>query len=260
MPESGIIEITFEKANFVATITLNRPQKLNAVTTEMSVELARLVTECNSDSEVRVVVLTGAGPKAFCAGSDVRELDAYQTAWAFRNRFEYCDAIRALRKPLICAINGYCLGGGLELALGGDIRLAADSAQFGAPEIKLGWIGGGGMAFGLTHTLGPSNAALMLFTGDTISAIQALAWGLVSELVPAERLLPRAREIAGTIAQRPPIAAETAKINLRAAYAMFREEAIRYERDMQTICFATEDAAEGRNAFKEKRQGIFRGK
>jgi enoyl-CoA hydratase/carnithine racemase len=112
----------------------------------------------------------------------------------------------------------------------------------------------------LTHTVGPSNAALMLFTGDPISATQALAWGLVSELVSAERLLARAWQIAGIIAQRPPIAAETAKINLRAAYAMFREEAIRYERDLQTICFATEDAAEGRNAFKEKRSGIFQGK
>jgi enoyl-CoA hydratase len=115
------------------------------------------------------------------------------------------------------------------------------------------------MSYFLAHAIGPSNAALMLYTGDTIDAERALAWGLVSEVVAPDNLLTRVREIGSTIVQRPPIAAQTAKQNLRAAYSMNREDAIQYERDLQTICFATEDAAEGRQAFKEKRKPDFRG-
>ena len=161
-------------------------------------------------------------------------------------------------KPSIAAINGYAFGGGLETALSCDIRIAATTAQFAAPEIKLGWIGGGGMAVLLAHSIGPSNAALMIMSGDPIPAEQALAWGLVSEVVPPLSLLTRARAVATTIASRAPIAAETAKLNLRAAFTMPLEKAIEYERDLQTICFATQDAAEGRAAFREKRSPVFR--
>jgi enoyl-CoA hydratase/carnithine racemase len=258
MPEEH--EILFDLTDHIATITLNRPQKLNAVTSEMARQVNRYALECNDDANVRVVVLTGAGQKAFCAGSDIKELDHYANPWDFRNRPDYCDAIRRLRKPTICAVNGYCLGGGLEMAMSCDLRIASEKAFFGAPEIKLGWIGGGGMSYFLAHSIGPSNAALMLYTGDTIDAQQALAWRLVTEVVPPDNLLARAREIAGTIVQRPPIAAQTAKQNLRAAYSMNREDAIQYERDLQTICFSTEDAAEGRQAFKEKRRPDFRGR
>jgi enoyl-CoA hydratase/carnithine racemase len=257
MPEHE--EILFDLADHIATITLNRPQKLNAVTSEMAKQLNAYVLDCNDNSNVRVVILTGSGQKAFCAGSDIKELDHYANPWTFRNRPDYCDAIRRLRKPTLCAVNGYCLGGGLEMAMSCDIRIASENAFFGAPEIKLGWIGGGGMSYFLAHTIGPSNAALMLYTGDPIDAERALAWGLVSEVIAGDSLLRRAREIASTIVQRPPIAAQTAKQNLRAAYSMNREDAIQYERDLQTICFATEDAAEGRQAFKEKRKPDFRG-
>jgi enoyl-CoA hydratase/carnithine racemase len=253
-------DVTFDVQDQIATITLNRPQKLNAVTPEMAAAIVAHVDHCNSDDTVRCVILTGAGEKSFCAGSDIRELDRYDTAWNFRNRPDYCDAIRRLLKPAIAAINGYALGGGLETAMSCDIRIASEKAQFAAPEIKLGWIGGGGMAAFLAHSIGPSNAALMIMTGDPVPAEQALRWGLVSEVVPAANLLARARAIATTIAARAPIAAETAKLNLRAAFTMPLEKAIGYERDLQTICFATEDALEGRAAFKEKRQPIFRRK
>lgn len=258
MPEHD--EILFDLTDHIATITLNRPQKLNAVTSEMARQVNTYALDCNEDSGVRVVILTGSGEKAFCAGSDIKELDDYANPWVFRNRPDYCDAIRRLRKPTICAVNGYCLGGGLETAMSCDIRIASEKAFFGAPEIKLGWIGGGGMSYFLAHAIGPSNAALMLYTGDTVDAQRALAWRLVSEVVAPDRLLTRSREIASTIAQRPPIAAQTAKQNLRAAYSMNREDAIQYERDLQTICFATEDAAEGRRAFKEKRRAHFQGR
>ncbi|MGP7796874.1 enoyl-CoA hydratase/isomerase family protein [Sphingomonas sp. CLY1604] len=242
----------------VATITLNRPEKLNAATPAMSKAIVAAVEECNRSTTIRCVIITGAGPKAFCAGSDIATLDSYATAWDFRNRDDYCDAIHALSKPSIAAVNGYALGGGLETALSCDIRIASDTAKFAAPEIKLGWIGGGGMAAMLAHSIGMSNAALMVMTGDAIDAQTALHWGLVSEVVAADGLMERARAIATAIASRAPIAAETAKLNLRAAVSMPLDKAMEYERDLQAICFATEDAREGRAAFAEKRAPVFR--
>lgn len=249
--------IRLELDGHVATITLDRPKKLNAVTPEMSAELERVIIALNDDDDVRAIVLTGAGERAFSAGSDIRTLDTYATPWSFRNRRDYCDALRECRKPIIAAVNGYALGGGLETALSCDIRLASEAASFAAPEIKLGWIGGGGMSAFLAASIGQSNAATMLLTGDAIDAERALAWGLVTEVLPAGQLLVRARELAATIASRPPIAAETAKANLRAAANMPQEEAVRFERELQTVTFATEDAAEGRRAFAEKRPGVF---
>ena len=257
VPTLATDEILVTLDGAVATVTLNRPAKLNAVTQEMSDALVEVATWANESDAVRVVVLTGAGERAFCAGSDIRQLDKYATPWEFRNREDYCDALRALRKPIIAAVNGYALGGGLETAMTCDIRIAADTASFAAPEVKLGWIGGGGMSTFLAHSAGSSNAALMLMTGDTITAQQALAWGLVTEVVAGDALLARAQEIAAVIATRPPIAVETAKANLRAAYNLTQDQSIAYERDLQTVTFATEDAAEGRHAFAEKRPGIF---
>ena len=250
--------VNFEKIDGVAIFELNRPEKLNAMTPEMAALLIEATAACNEDDDVRVVILTGAGPKAFCAGSDIKELDTYATPWEFRNRPDYCDCIRGLLKPAIAAINGYAFGGGLEMAMACDIRLASENAQMAAPEIKLGWIGGGGMTAQLAHSIGPSNAAMMVMTGDPIDAKQAREWGLVSQVHPSEELRERALDLAKTIASRAPIAAETAKANLKAAFNMPLEKAVEYERDLQTICFATDDALEGRAAFKEKRTPIFR--
>jgi enoyl-CoA hydratase/carnithine racemase len=250
--------IRIERDGFVGIITINRPEKLNSMTPEMASALVEAVTGFNTDDAIRCVILTGAGEKAFSAGSDIRVLDDYDTPWNFRNRPDYCDAIRALLKPSIAAVNGYAFGGGLETAMACDIRIAADTASFAAPEIKLGWIGGGGMAVNLAHAVGPSNAALMIMTGDPIDAQQAERWGLVSRVVSQSSLLDEARKIASAIAARAPIAAETAKLSLRAAWDKSTADAITYERDLQTICFATEDAHEGRAAFKEKRLPTFK--
>lgn len=251
-------EIVVDHSGSVATITLNRPRKLNSVTQGMSDALVLAAEWANDSDEVRAVVLTGSGERSFCTGSDIRQLDKYATPWDFRNRADYCDALRLLRKPVIAAVNGYAFGGGLETALACDIRIASTTASFAAPEIKLGWIGGGGVSSLLAHSIGASNTALMLMTGDAISAQQALAWGLVSEVVEPDALLPRAAELAAIIASRPPIAAEMAKATLRAAFNLPQDQAMAYERDLQTVAFATEDAAEGRAAFGEKRQGVFR--
>ncbi len=250
-------ELRFTVADHVATILIDRAHKLNTMTPDMAAALVAAVDECNRSDAVRCLIVTGAGEKAFCAGSDITTLDGYATPWDFRNRADYCDALRACRKPVVAAINGYALGGGLETAMACDIRIAATTARLAAPEIKLGWIGGGGMAAGLGYAAGPSNAAMMLLTGDMIDSDRALAWGLVSEVVAPAELMPRALEIARTIASRAPIAAETAKLNLRAAFSMPWEKAIEYERDLQAICFATDDAREGRAAFAERRDPIF---
>ncbi|WP_150307797.1 enoyl-CoA hydratase/isomerase family protein [Planctomonas psychrotolerans] len=256
--DPGTPQIDVEVDGAVAVVTITRPEKLNSVTPEMSAALERFAAWANDENAVRAIVLTGAGERAFCAGSDIRTLDTYATPWDFRNRRDYCDALRELRKPVIAAINGYAFGGGLETALTCDIRIASSTATFAAPEIKLGWIGGGGMSALLAHSIGASNAALMLMTGDPIDATRALAWGLVSEVVAPDSLLARARELAVTIAERPPIAAETAKANLSAAFNLPLAQAVAYERELQGITFATDDAAEGRAAFTEKRPGVFR--
>ena len=243
----------------VAVLTLDRPAKLNALTGGMTAELRGQVAAVNDDGDIRAVVLTGAG-RAFCAGSDIAELDSYPTPWQFGQREDYGDVLRTLRKPVIAAVNGHALGGGLELALACDIRLAAQTATFAAPEIKLGWIGGSGQSALLAHSVGPSNAALMLLTGDPVDAATALRWGLVSEVLPPDALLARAVALAAVIASRAPVAAQTAKLNLRAAQEMPLSRAIDYERQLQTICFATSDAAEGRAAFTERRPPAFRGR
>ena len=258
--DDGFRDVLLDVDGPVATLLLNRPAKLNAVTPQMTEAIRAHAHRIDADRQVRVVIVTGAGAKAFCAGSDVGELDAYETAWEFRGRPDYCDAVRSIRKPVIAAVNGYAYGGGLELAMSADIRLASRAASFAAPEIKLGWIGGGGMSAFLALSAGASNAALMLYTGDPVEAETALSWGLVSSVLEPDELLPAARELAGRIAQRPPIAAQTAKLNLRAAYALPLDNAIQYERDLQTICFATEDAAEGRAAFTARRPPNFRGR
>ncbi|MFC5801884.1 enoyl-CoA hydratase/isomerase family protein [Streptomyces formicae] len=255
---NGSIGFELDRSARVATLTIDRPAKLNAVTPQMARELIRAVDACNDDPGVRAVIVTGAGERSFSVGSDIDALDGYATPWDFRNRTDYCDALRCLRKPSIAAVNGYALGGGLETALSCDIRIAATTARLGAPEVKLGWIGGGGMSAFLSRAAGPGNAAVMLMTGDPVDAEQALRWHLVSDVTEPGELLPRARGLAAAIAARAPIAVETAKANLRAAASMPEEEALRYERDLQTVCFATEDAQEGRRAFAEKRAPVFR--
>ncbi|MFC4006189.1 enoyl-CoA hydratase/isomerase family protein [Nonomuraea purpurea] len=257
---SPSVDVLLDVDGPVAVVTLNRPAKLNAITPDMAAALRACLSRVDSDPAIRVAVLTGAGERSFCVGSDIRELDEYATPWEFRNRGDYGDAVRALRKPIIAAVNGYAYGGGLELAMACDIRLAAENATFAAPEIKLGWIGGSGQSALLAHAVGPGNAAVMLLTGDPIDADRARAWGLVTEVYPPGELAKAAKDLAATIARRPPIAAQTAKANLKAAYSMPLDQAIQYERDLQTVCFATADAAEGRAAFAERREPVFEGR
>ncbi len=244
----------------VGVITLNRPSKLNTVTAAMAEGLQRLVGEINADDSVRAVVLTGEGDRAFSAGSDVHAMDAYGDTWSLRNRVEYNRALLELRKPMIAAVRGYAIGGGLELTLTCDIRLAGRSAKFGAGEIKLGWHGGGGVTQLLPRIIGPGEAMRMLLTGDIIDADEALRIGLVQKVVEDADLLDDAMGLARTIAGNAPIAAQMVKNLVRTAMSDSLDAGLRYENDSFMLCWQTEDAAEGIRAFGEKRRPQFKGR
>jgi len=252
-------DIELEVDGAIATIRLNRPAKLNTMTPEMGRELLAFSERVNGEDEIRVVILTGTGERAFSAGSDVKVLDDYGTNWQLRNRVDYMRAIWAIRKPVIAAIRGYAIGGGLELALASDIRLASPDAQFGAGEIRLGWHGGAGNTQLLPRLIGSGNALQMLLTAELVSAQDALRMNLVQEVVESERLDERARELAETIAGNAPIAAQIAKHLVRMAQSTSLDVGLAYENDTFAYCFTTNDAAEGRAAFAEKRPPRFTG-
>lgn len=257
--KSTASEIVVTRTEHVATITLNRPAKLNTVTAAMGRRLYALVEELNDDAAIRAVILTGEGEKAFSAGSDVGVLDDYGDNWQLRNRPDYNRALWALRKPLIAGIRGYAIGGGLELALTCDIRFAAPSARFGAGEIKLGWHGGAGNTQLLPRLVGYGKALQMLLTGELVDAAEAYRIGLVQEVVPEDELDERVRALAETIACNAPIAVELTKHLVRVSESSSLEVGLAYENDMFAYCFTTGDSQEGRAAFLQKRPPVFRG-
>jgi enoyl-CoA hydratase len=255
--------LRLERDGHVAILTIDRADKLNAMTVAMDERMNELVYELNGDDDVRAIVLTGAGGRAFSAGSDINDLDAYGSNWAYRNRFDkrkdYARAVWLLRKPVVAAIDGYCIGGGLEMACASDIRLATARSSFGAGEIRWGWHGGSGQTQLLTHLLGAGHASLLLLTGDRIDGDEALRIGLVQQLVEPEELLGRALELARTIASRSPIAIERTKHMVRMAHNLPLDSALLVENDSFSYLMMTEDAAEGRRAFAERREPHFRG-
>lgn len=248
----------------VLTITLNRPEKLNAMTVAMDEQFNQFVYEINNDDDIRSVVLTGAPGRAFCAGSDLTDLDNYGTNWQYRNRFDarkdYARAVYLIRKPIVCAIDGYCIGGGLEMACASDIRLATARSSFGAGEIRWGWHGGSGQTQLLTHLLGPGQAARLLLTGDRIDGAEALRIGLVEQLVEPDQLQAAAHDLAATIASRSPIAVQRTKYMVRVAQNVPLDAGLLVENDSFAYCMTTEDAAEGQAAFAEKRDPQFKGR
>jgi enoyl-CoA hydratase/carnithine racemase len=252
-------DLRYEQAGAIATITLQRPAKLNTVTAAMGRQLFAIADEVNRDDSVRVVVLAGTGDRAFSAGSDVKVLDDYGTNFQLRNRPDYCTAIWTMRKPVIASIRGYCIGGGLEMALSCDIRVASETARFGAGEIKLGWHGGAGNTQLLPRLVGYGKAMEMVLTGDLIDAAEARADGLVQRLVPDGELEATTQALAERIAANAPIAAVLAKHLVRMSESTAVDVGLRWENDLFAYCFTTKDAAEGRAAFTEKRQPVFTG-
>lgn len=260
MTESAIV---LERDGYVTRIVLNRPDKLNAMSVAMDEELNQIVYDLNNDPATRTVVLTGAGGRAFSAGSDITDLDGYGTNWQYRNRFDarrdYARAVWLLRKPVIAAIDGYCIGGGLEMALAADIRIATTTSTFAAGEIKWGWHGGSGATQLLTHTIGPGHAARLLLTGDRVDAATAERYGLVDELVDRDARV-RATQLAHQIAELAPIAVERTKYMIRVAQNVPLEAGLLVENDSFSYLMTTDDAREGQAAFAQKRPAEYRGR
>jgi len=246
----------------VATITVNRPHVLNALSAVTLDELRRTVLELQRDAAVRVVIITGAGEKAFVAGADITEI-ASQTATSGRDlalRGQHVlDLIENLGKPVIAAINGYALGGGCELAMACTLRIAADTARLGQPEINLGLIPGYAGTQRLARLVGAGRALDMLLTGDPISAAEAHRIGLVNRVVPAASLMTEVRTLAATLASKPPIAVRYIIDAVHKGLQMPLAEGQMLEATLFGLVAATEDMKEGTRAFLEKRKAEFKG-
>lgn len=254
--------LLFERRGRVGFITINRPDKRNALNIKTREEGAALLDELRQDDSVGVVIITGAGDKAFIAGADIAEF-AGRTAMMQRDVMtarSLFNAIDTFPKPIIAMVNGYCLGGGCELALACDIRIASDTASFGQPEINLGIIPGGGGTQRLTRLVGEGKAMEMILAGDIINARTAFEIGLVNQVVPADQLEAKTMEIANRIAEKSPIALSLAKEAVKLASRSSLDEGLRREVDLFALCFSTEDKDEGVNAFLEKRKPEFKGR
>lgn len=244
----------------ILILTLNRPDARNALSTALLERLADLLGAADADPEIRAVVLTG-GLKVFAAGADVKEMAAHDAVSILTDaRPRLWKAIREFGKPLIGAVNGFCLGGGNELAMCCDILIAGEDAQFGQPEINLGIIPGAGGTQRLPRTIGRSRAMEMALAGSFLSAREALTFGLVSRVVPPELTIAKAVELARAIAAKPPLAVRAAKQAVRAAEELPLSEGLRLERALFCQLFATADRREGLAAFAEKRPAKFEGK
>ena len=253
--------VLLERRGRVAVITINRPDKLNALNIKTRQEGALALDELREDREVRVVVITGAGEKSFVAGADIGEFEG-RTAVTQRDVMtgrSLFTAVDTFPKPVIAMINGFCLGGGCELALACDLRIASERARFGQPEINLGIIPGGGGTQRLTHLVGEGKAMELILTGDMIDAQTALALGLVNQVHPHEELAARTMELAGRIAEKSPVALRMAKEAVKTASRATLDEGLRREIDLFALCFSSKDKDEGVRAFLEKRKAVFSG-
>jgi len=254
--------ILVDRRDRVALITINRPEKRNALNIQTRAEGAAILDELRDDDSIRVVIFTGAGEKAFIAGADIAEFagrTGLQQRAIMLERGLF-NAIDTFPKPVIAMVNGYCLGGGCELALACDIRIASDTASFGQPEINLGIIPGGGGTQRLPRLIGEGKAMEMILTGEIINAQEAFRCGLVNQVVPADHLEARTMEIANRIAEKSPIALRLAKEAVKLASRSNLDEGLRREVDLFALCFSSEDKDEGVKAFLEKRKADFKGK
>jgi len=257
MPDSILL---LEKDAAIATITFNNPKALNALTLEIFEGLEALFDDLESDTEVRVIILTGAGDKAFVAGGDISHLASLDADGARQFALlaqRVIDRIETFPKPVIAAINGYCLGGGNELAMGCDLRIAADSAKFGQPEVKLGIIPGFAGTQRLSRLIGKGRAKEMIFTGEMIDADQACRIGLVNRVVAKDRLMEEAKSLAMKMCDKSVSAISLSKDAIDNGLEMDFARAARYEADLFALSFTTADCKEGIRAFLEKRPAKF---
>ena len=255
--------IRCDLADGIATITLNRPDVLNAMNEPMRRELTRCFGDLAVDDDVRAIVVTGAGERAFSAGADIREFVEPPIPVRFREqrkRLDFRQAMDRCPQPIIAAVRGFALGGGLELALACDIRVAADDAQLGLTEINLAIIPGGGGTQRLPRLVGRGKALELILTGARIGAAEALRLGLVERVVPVADLLTTARELARALAEKAPVALHYAKEAVVKGLELPLAEGLRLENDLATLLRTTEDRVEGAKAFLEKRKARWTGK
>ena len=254
--------VLIEKRGRIAIVTVNRPDKLNALNIATRNDILAAFEELEHDDEVRVVIITGAGEKAFIAGADINEfagMTAIKQRTVMKGRRAF-DSVEDFPKPVIAMINGFALGGGCELALSCDIRIASSKAKLGQPEIKLGIIPGGGGTQRLTRLIGEGKAMELILTGDMISAEEAEQLGLVNHIFAPEELESKTMELANKIADMSPIALAMAKAAVKNAARLDLRAGLEAEVDLFALCFSSEDKEEGVRAFIEKRKPEFRGK
>jgi enoyl-CoA hydratase len=260
----GIFEnIKIERDSGVAIITVSRPKVLNALNSQTLDELRRAIVELKQDDSVRVVVLTGAGEKSFVAGADINELSVLTPAAGREHAVtgqHVLDLVEHMGKPVIAAINGYALGGGCELAMACTIRIAADTAKLGQPEINLGLIPGYAGTQRLSRIVGRGRALELLLTGDQLPAGEALRLGLVNRVVPAAELMIEAKKLAATLAAKPPIAVRYILEAVHKGLEMPFPQAQIFEATLFGLAASTDDMREGTKAFLEKRKPEFKGK
>lgn len=255
--------LLIENSNGIMTLTINRPQVLNSLNSDVVRELECALYEVDLDVAVRAIVLTGAGEKAFVAGADIKEmseLSSFEAHDFARRGQRLMLLINRMRTPVIAAVNGYALGGGLELALACDFIYASEKARFGFPEVGLGIIPGFGGTQNLARLIGPGRANELIFSGRIIPAEKAHAWGIVNELYPPQELLAKALETAREIAGKGALGVAYAKDAIASGLNMTKEDGFRYEASLFGVLFATVDQREGMGAFLEKRSADFTGK
>ena len=255
--------ILVEKDGPVAVLTINRPDKLNALNQTVLAELLGALSEAACDDGVGAIVLTGAGAKSFVAGADIGAMSKMTTAEgrAFADLGHGLgDAIANCPKPVIAAVNGFALGGGTELAIACDVIYAAENAKFGQPEVKLGVIPGFGGTQRLARLVGLQKAKELIFTGDTIDAQEALRIGLACAVFPAAALLDKAKDLARRMAAAGPLAVGQAKRAMNHGYDLTLSSALELEKQTFAMLFGTADQKEGMGAFLEKRKPAFQGK
>lgn len=253
--------ITLEKSNKIATITINRPSKLNALNKATIAELSQALGACESEEDVRVVILTGSGEKAFVAGADISEFASFGKAegaeLARKGQETLFNKVENLKKPVIAAVNGFALGGGLELAMSAHIRVASDNAKMGLPEVSLGVIPGYGGTQRLPQLIGKGKAMELITTAGMMGADEAKEWGLVNHVVAQEELLATATKIAGKIVNNSGDAIASA---IAAVNACFVDGVDGFEKEIEEFgaCFGTTEFVEGTTAFLEKRRPEFK--
>ena len=255
--------ILYEKADNIAKVILNRPEALNALNSTVYNELYDVFEAIENDDEVRVVILTGSGEKAFAAGSDVAEManmDPIAAQKFMATIRKASDRIYSLSKPTIAAISGYALGGGNELAMCCDLRLASEKARFGQPEINLGLIPGASGTQRLPRLIGAAKAKEMIFLGDMIDAATALGLGLVNKVVPPDKLMEEATAWAAKLASKSSPVLAMAKMAINTGIDTDLASGLNIEARCDALCFATEDQKEGMKAFLEKRKVVFKNK